>query len=136
MWAWISNNATQIGVLLTALPILFAVVQFILAKRFEARRVRFETYHSLIKQLVERENPQLPMRLDRQVAVVYELRNFPHYYPVTLRILQGLKVSWSAYGPENKRGRLLTEIDLAIEHISAKLRCPLWPKLAQKSEAA
>ncbi|WP_156170411.1 hypothetical protein [Luteimonas sp. FCS-9] len=128
MWDWIATNTAQLSVVVTVLPIAFAVIQFILAKRSEAKRLRFETYHSLIKQLVERENPDQPMRLDRQVAVVFELRNFPHYYPVTLRLLQGLRVSWSDYGPEDKRERLLTEIDLAIEHISAKRRWSIWPQ--------
>lgn len=60
------------------------------------------------------------MRLDRQVAVVFELRSLDAYHPVTLRILKGLKEDWSnaEYGPLQKRGRLLAEIDLAIEHIS------------------
>ena len=123
MWTWLTENGTALGVVLAAAPIAYAAVQFILAKRAEAKRVRFETYHSLIKQLVERENPDQPMRLDRQVAVVYELRNFKHYYPVTLRILRGLKVDWSStsYGPSEKRTRLLTEVDLAISHIESKV---------------
>jgi len=86
----------------------------------EAKRVRFETYHSLIKQLVERENPDQPMRLDRQIAVIYELRNFKDYFPVTLRILTGLKTDWADYGPIDKRARLMEELDLAIAYIQKK----------------
>ena len=123
LWAWLTDNGTALGAVLAVLPIAYAVIQFIVAKRAEAKRQRFETYHSLIKQLVERESPDQPMRLDRQVAVVYELRTFKHYYPVTLRILRGLKADWfgSGYGPPEKRLRLLTEVDLAIQHISAKV---------------
>lgn len=123
IWNWMTSNSAALGVLLAAAPIAYAVIQFILSRRAEAKRVRFETYHSLIKQLVEREDPGQPMRLDRQTAVVYELRNFKHYYPVTLRILQGLKSDWSgsSYGPPEKRLRLLAEIDLAITYISRKL---------------
>lgn len=61
------------------------------------------------------------MRLDRQIAVIFELRNFKEYFPVTLRILKGLKVSWAEYGSEEKRGRLQKELDLSIEYIESKL---------------
>lgn len=123
IWNWVTSNAAALGVVLAATPIVYTMIQFILARRAEAKRVRFETYHSLIKQLVERENPDHPMRLDRQIAVVFELRNFKHYYEVTLRILRGLKADWSSseYGPVEKRARLIAEIDLAIAHISKKV---------------
>ncbi|MNG37384.1 hypothetical protein D3C84_1247180 [compost metagenome] len=61
------------------------------------------------------------MRLDRQIAVVFELRNFKEYFPVTLRIFKGLKESWAEYGPEEKRERLHEELDLAITYIEKKL---------------
>jgi hypothetical protein len=121
IFSWISQNAAALGVLLAAGPVIWGIVQFILVRRAEEKKIRFETYHSLIKQLVERENPDQPMKLDRQTAVVYELRDFKHYFPVTLRILKGLREDWSDYGPKEKRDRLLKEIDLAIEYIEKKV---------------
>ncbi len=122
LWKWLSDNNTALGVVIAALPILWAVVQYIRIKRAEDRRVEFTTFHDLIKQLVERENPDLPMRLDRQIAVIFELRErtFKRYYPVTLRIFEGLKHDWSDYGPEGKRSRLMQEIDLAIADLRRK----------------
>ena len=119
-WNWITSNSAALGTLLAAAPIAWAVVQFIISKRAEAKRTRFETYHSLIKQLVQSDDPAHSIRLDRQVAVVFELRNFKHYYPVTLRILQGLKHTWTYPNSvaDDKNGRLLREIELTIEHIS------------------
>ena len=121
LFQWITSNATALGVVVAAAPLLWAVVQFIITKRAENRRVRFETYHSLIKQLVERETPDAPKMLDRQIAVVFELRNFKHYFPVTLRMLKGLREEWDDYGPEKKRNRLLEELDLAIAYMEKKI---------------
>jgi hypothetical protein len=121
IWSWITSNTTALGVLLSAAPPLGAIIQYILNKRSEANRQQFETYHSLIKQLVEREDPTQPMRLDRQIAVVYELKNFKRYFPVTLRILRGLKIDWVDYGPIDKRTRLLDELEIAIDFISKKV---------------
>jgi hypothetical protein len=121
MWSWIAENTASLGVLLGAGPTIWAIAQHILNKRAEAERQQFETYHSLIKQLVEREDPNQPMRLDRQIAIVFELRNFKRYYPVTLRILRGLKQDWETYGPKEKRIRLHEELDLAIEFIQRKV---------------
>jgi len=120
---WLSQNAAGLGVLLGAGPALWAVVQFILVRRAEQKKHRFETYHNLIKQLVDRENPDQPKKLDRQIAVVFELRDFKHYFPVSLRILKGLRGDWSdgSYGPEGKRDRLLEEIDLAIEYMQKRV---------------
>jgi hypothetical protein len=123
LWKWLSDNGTAIGVVLAAIPLLWAVVQYIRIKRAEDRRIQFTTFHDLIKQLVEREDPNQPMRLDRQIAVIFELRarTFKRYYPVTLRILEGLKNDWEAYGPEDKRKRLMQELDLAIAHLKKKI---------------
>ncbi|MBX3586449.1 MAG: hypothetical protein KF796_07375 [Ramlibacter sp.] len=120
-WQWLASNAATVGVLLGAVPTIWAIVQFILNKRAEAERQQFETYHSLIKQLVEREDPNQPLKLDRQIAIIFELRNFKRYYPVTLRIFKGLKQDWAEYGPELKRSRLQEELDLAIEFIGRKV---------------
>ncbi len=116
-----TTNATTLGVVLGAIPTIWAIVQYILNKRAEEKRLDFETYHKLIKQLVEREDPNLPMKLDRQIAIIFELRGFKHYFPVTLRILRGLKLDWADYGPADKRARLFEELDLAIAYIANKV---------------
>ena len=121
LWAWITTNAATLGVVLGIGPTVWAIIQYTLSRRAEAKRQQFETYHALIKQLVKREDANQPMRLDRQIAVVFELRRFKHYYPVTLRIFKGLKQDWAEYGPPAKRSRLQEELDLAIEEIERKV---------------
>ena len=127
LWNWLVRNGSAVGVILavtallvTLTPIVWAVVQYIVIRRAENQRLRFTTFHHLIKQLVERETPDQPMRIDRQIAVVYELRSFTSYHPVTLRILKGLRSDWEHHAPAHKWKRLLEEIDLAIKHIDPK----------------
>lgn len=112
----LQKHAAAIGVLIAAAPIVWGVVVFGLSRRAESARFRFETYHNLIKQLVDRETPEQTMKLDRQVAIIFELRHFRHYRPVTRRILLGLKEHWASneYGPADKRARLLREVDLTL----------------------
>jgi|GEM_PF-1648876 len=122
LWSWLSANATALGVVVASVPIIGGVVQYILIRRAEAKRIRFETFHSLIKQLVEQENQEQPMRIDRQIAVIYELRTFKHYFPVTLRILKGLEEDWADNGTNKKPPRLLEELNLSIAYIERKDR--------------
>lgn len=61
------------------------------------------------------------MGLDRQIAIIFELRKFKEYFPVILRILRGLRTSWTDYGPEDKRSRLHEELDESIGYIERKL---------------
>lgn len=121
VWNWLNENAGAVGALLVIVPISWSTYTYLSIKRTEQNERRFRAYHDLIKQLVEGENPHGAMRLDRQIAVIFELRNFKEYYPVTLRILRGLKESWG--GSEKKTGssRLGEELDETIAYIERKI---------------
>lgn len=121
IWKWLNDNAGALGVLLVIAPLAWATYTYLSIKKAEERERRFLAYHKLIQQLVEREDPNQPMRLDRQIAIIFELRNFKEYFPVTLRILQGLKETWANYCPEEKRNRLHEELDESIGYIKSKL---------------
>lgn len=121
MWSWLERNSSIVALIATVAPVAWAVVQYILTKRAESKRFRFETYHRLVKELVQVEEGGPPM-LDHQMAVVFELRGFRHYYPVSLRILHGLKAFWSQTpgGTSGANARLIEEIDLAIKFIKPR----------------
>jgi hypothetical protein len=85
------------------------------AKRKDLRQKRFENYHDLIRRLVEGEHPDRRVMLDRQVAVVYELRNYKEYGDVTLRILHGLRETWASN--PLLLPRLKTELELTIKFL-------------------
>jgi hypothetical protein len=121
VWKWLNDNAGALGVVLVIIPLAWTVFTYLSIKKQDLKERRFEAYHKLIQQLVEREDPNQPLRLDRQIAVIFELRNFKEYFPVTLRILLGLKESWVDYGPKQKRNRLHEELDESISFIKSKL---------------
>lgn len=120
-WTLMNSNAGALGLLVAGVPLIWAAWQYLWQKRQELRSQRFETYHRLIKQLVEREKEEQPKMLDRQLAVVFELRRFHEYHEPSLRILKGLRDGWKDnYGPQDKRKRLIDEMDVTISYIQSK----------------
>lgn len=67
-----------------AIAFVWSVVQFFSARTREARFREFETFHKLIKEITEPQNTNNY----RQIAALFELRFYPRYYPITLRILK------------------------------------------------
>jgi hypothetical protein len=101
-----------------AVAFVWSVFQFFSVRAREARAREFETFHRLIKELVEPPAEGASLYIDRQCAVLYELRFFPRYYPFTRRTLQGLKTKWSltaAHFP-----RILEEFDITLKIIDAR----------------
>ena len=120
-WKWVSDNASAVGVLSGLIPFAWTVISYIHAKRQELREKRFETYHELIKQLIEGNTPESGLFVDRQIAVIFELTNFKEYYPVTQRILSGLRTTWLEKMDKSHDSininRAIEEINLTLEHI-------------------
>lgn len=100
---------------------LWVVLQYAWAQSRQRENREFKTYHKLVHELVHGD-AQGNVYIDRQVAIIFELRHFPKYYPVTRRILTGCKQSWQAT-PQYK-DRLGTEIDITI----AKTKGFLWTR--------
>lgn len=116
MFTWLTSNATALGVLLAALTFVWSAYGFIVVRRKEQQAHEFEAFHRLIKELVSPDPDTQSTWIDRQMAAVFELRHFPRYYEVTVRILGGLREQWSSI-PDSKRHRLIEEIDLTLQHI-------------------
>ncbi|ESW44912.1 hypothetical protein D022_1572 [Vibrio parahaemolyticus 12310] len=120
---WITNNISSIGsyialatFLLSVVTFAFSAYRFVTTRRDAQLQIDFENYHRLIAQLVGSQRDTDTMKMDTQVAIVYELCRFKRYKPVTVRILQGLKDEWS--NNDNKNERLINELDLAIKKLS------------------
>jgi hypothetical protein len=110
-------NATAISLIFVMVGGIFAWIKF----REYLRDKRFETYHKLIDELVdERSHSSGNLKLDRQVAIIFELRNFPRYFEVTQRILKALKVTWKG----NKR--LVDELEYSLNYIEKNRRHRLF----------
>ncbi|MCK4357414.1 MAG: hypothetical protein KAW92_01480 [Candidatus Cloacimonetes bacterium] len=121
---WANTNAgilsIIVAILLVIIPFIWSFFRYLNLKNRELKFECFKVYHQLIKDLVQPEAEGKSMMLDRQIAIVFELRNFPNYYELTLRTLQGLKRGWSTGSTE--RNRLLDEMALTIKHIKKKFK--------------
>ena len=116
MLTWLTSHAAALGVLGAAITFVWSAIQFILVRRKEQQAHEFEAFHRLIKELVSPSHDTQVIWIDRQMAVLFELRHFPRYYEVTIRILNGLREKWSA-DPEFKWPRLIEELDITVEYI-------------------
>lgn len=119
----IINNISAIGLyvalsafLLSLATLAFSALRFVTTRRDAQLQVEFENYHQLIAQLVGSQRHTETMKLDSQIAIIYELHRFKRYKPVTVRILNGLKAEWS--GKNTNNSRLIQEIDIAINTLS------------------
>jgi len=117
IWTWLSTYSGALLVILAVIPILWGSFSYIKIKNKEANYLHFKTYHELIQQLVEPKDTVSGMKVDRQVAVIFELRYFKKYFPVTLRILKGEKESWTKSGANP---RLLQELDFTINFLDKR----------------
>lgn len=91
----------------------------------------FKNYHQLIKELNQSDTPNEPIKLYRQVAVVYELRNYPRYFSVSKRILQG----WIGSRSDKSKDffdPLYKEMQLSIEFMNKNFLQRCWNKICKK----
>lgn len=112
---WLSSGLT-VGAVGAAIAFVISVFQFLSVRKRESREQEFKHYHQLIEGLVSPDEKG-SLFLDRQIAIVFELRHFPRYYECTQRILRGLKQSWAG---QQEHSRLIGEIDLTLEYIKNK----------------
>lgn len=112
--AWLSAHGVTATAVGTAIAFVVSVFQFVAVRKAEAREREFNQYHRLIERLVSPDERGL--FLDRQVAVIFELRHFPRYYECTERILTDLQAHWHGLQGLGVT-RLITESDLTLAHI-------------------
>jgi hypothetical protein len=128
--SWLNANAQVLSLVLTiviaVIPAIWTFVRYLKLKSRELEHERFKIYHALIKELTQPDSPGQPMSMDRQIAIVYELRHFDEYGELTLRILEGLNEMW--IDPRFKR--LANEINFTIGALKRA-----HPKLAEGTKA-
>ena len=119
---FLNSNAVGITLILTAIAGIFKFWQYVDIKRSEWRQKNFENFHRLIKELVQSDTPGEDIKLDRQIAVVYELRNFSKYFDISIRILEGWLDREKKDPLKQKNfGRLYKEMELTIKYIKSKI---------------
>ena len=70
----IKEYGTQISSIIAMLAFVFAVYKYIDEKKRSLFWKEFEVFHKLIKDLVEPTSDKDTMYLDRQIAIIFELK--------------------------------------------------------------
>jgi len=119
MLTWLAANATGLSIVGAVAAFIWPVVQFVVTRRHDLQFREFEIYHRLIKELVSPDPQDKVTWIDRQAAIVFELRHFPRYFEFSARTLRGLKTKWAA-DADFKFPRLLEELDLTLAFLAKK----------------
>jgi hypothetical protein len=117
--SWLSSNTAALSILGAAVAFVWSTYQQVTQRKAEARERDFQAFHRLIKELVSTDPESGVQWIDRQAAVVFELRHFPRYFEFTERTLRGLKGKWTS-DPEFRWQRLIEEINLTLDYIKNK----------------
>jgi hypothetical protein len=129
---FITNHLIEIiGIGIAYFSLILPIIQFLKSKNSDDKEKRFKNFHQLIKELVQPDEKTNLTFIDRQVAVIFELKNLPDYYDVSLRILTGLKNDWHKPPDNPGNTRLIAEFDLTIDYIT-KYQNKRFRKLKRK----
>jgi hypothetical protein len=101
MWNWLVENNGVLALIVAVLVAVAALVQFFWIKISEEHARQFANYHKLLEDLNEKKDPDgktSGQYLDRQMAIIYELRSLRKYHAISLRILDRCLKSWAPLG--------------------------------------
>ena len=114
---WLSSNtAAALSILGAAIAFIVSTILQIVQRKAEADERQFRAFHKIVEKVVSPERTDGMVYIDRQAAVVFELRHFPRYYDFTERMLGRLKKKWVA-DPAPHSDVLVEEIDITLKHI-------------------
>ncbi|MCL1826139.1 MAG: hypothetical protein FWG26_09440 [Betaproteobacteria bacterium] len=122
LFEFIRLYGNQLSAISAVLAFLFGVYKYLEERRESHYWKEFEVFHKLVKELVEPSGENRTLYIDRQAAIIFELRNFKRYYPYSLRMLIGLHSRWSAV--PDRFSRLLEELNLTIQFLESQGQRP------------
>ncbi|WFC61507.1 hypothetical protein EWH21_07140 [Pseudomonas sp. REST10] len=101
MGQWIVSHLNEIGSIATILAFIFSVAvlafsayRYVSLRKDELKNQRYERYHLLLRNISQGQDTDGPLKLVSQRAFIYELRHFPEYKHLTIRLLQSLLTEW------------------------------------------
>lgn len=109
---FIQRYGTALSAIGAAIAFMWSIIQFLAVRSREARHREYQTFHELIKTLVAGNASSAAPFIDQQAAALFELRNYPRYFPFVRRTLFVLKETWAG-----AHVRLVEEIDLTVSYI-------------------
>ncbi|MHB0843057.1 hypothetical protein ACYCGP_09465 [Stutzerimonas nitrititolerans] len=123
MVQWIVSHINEIGSVATILAFIFSVAvlafsayRYVSLRKDELKNQRYERYHLLLRNISRGHDAEGPLKLVSQRAFIYELRHFPEYKHLTIRLLKSLLSEW-----QEDVGKSTTLSDEVQETINALL---------------
>lgn len=132
-WKWVSDNNGALAFLLAFITAGCALYHYISIKRSEERARRFSNFHQLIQDMNGDATGGAPY-IDRQIAIIFELRNFPEYFPVTERILNRARKRWifKNFGNGGVYDGVIKEADKTLSLISRRQDCKYYLSIEEE----
>jgi hypothetical protein len=90
----IINNKEFSALIISLLALIIPLWQYLNSKKQEQRQINLINFHEKIIRKISNRDPNANIGLEEQVAVIFELRNFPEYSPVIVRMLTDCIVRW------------------------------------------
>ncbi len=123
MGSWVVSNLNEIGAVCTILAFVFSIAalafsayRYVSMRKDELKNERYERYHLLLRNISKGHDAEGPFKLVSQRAFIYELRHFPEYKVLTVRLLNSLREEWQE--PNGVNGKLDYEIGETIVALS------------------
>ena len=124
-----------ISIIIAFLGVVVPLAIFLISKSKEQQQINFERFHKeIISGLYNRRGE---LGLDQQVAIIFELRNFPGYFSVTKRILIDSKEYWKLINKEKKLNdeglrRLTKETSETLDYMNKNIIHRLFIKIKNR----
>jgi len=111
---------TELGTLVSSLALVGGLVTFFIQRNDSLKIQEPESYHNFIKPLVEGECGVTYQ--DRQIAVLFGLKEYERHHSVSLHILKGSYQQWSNGDKKDKIERVLAEMERTIKFLEERVR--------------
>lgn len=109
--------ATIIAALIPLGALAVSGWRYVSYRKEELQFKRYEQYHQLLSLVSKGSDDKGALKLVNQRAYIYELRHFPEYQSLTMRLLDSLKTDWMV-NKDLKEG-LLFELNETIAFLRA-----------------
>jgi len=117
--SWLSSNViSALGIFGAAVAFMVSTWQQVSQRRAEADERQFQAFHNVVEKVVSPAPTEGMFYVDRQAAVIFELRHFPRYFDFTERMLERLRKKWATEEQPHSHV-LIEEIDLTLKHIQS-----------------
>lgn len=123
MGDWMAGHLNEMGSMATVFALVvslaalaFSAFRYVSLRRDELKNQRYERYHLLLRNISNGADSDGQLKLVSQRAFIYELRHFPEYKVLTVRLLESLIDEWREN--DDKKEKLTFEIQETIKVLS------------------